>query len=279
MGRRAFVGQSVLAALLIPLNFGGKSQSDPAPVRLAPPPLTARKVIEVTDAMLDNGPRDPSGRSELQLGQGDYVLKLPTDHPLTRKLQINGVARGNDLNNVARHIVIVGDAVHPRLNYMLSTMRQLDGSDFALYTQLGFTGAQGGYFPSSRSRNYVRALHASLTLLMPPKDDRDERIRDDSTSLFIADGTRSAAEAALPLLWDMEEVYVSRESLTTKEPLLGDADIKYLSRSRFSGKEQPDLKFRLVQSLQVRPKAGVGYQPPGYLSDTQINLALIQGAP
>lgn len=123
-----------------------QAASSSSPLRLSPPTLSAPTVIKVTDALIDSSPKDPSGRPELQLGGGDYILELPTSEPLTRKLQINGAARGNDLNNVARHIVIIRGAVHPRLNYIPSTMRLLDDTDYALYTQLGFTGATGGTF-------------------------------------------------------------------------------------------------------------------------------------
>lgn len=118
----------------------------PTPLRLKPPVLEDPTVIEVTDAVILAGPRDPSGRPEFQLGAGDWILKLPTDVPLTEKLQINGAARGIDLDDVARHIVVIGGSVQARTNYNPTTMRMLDDSDYALWTQLGFTGATGGTF-------------------------------------------------------------------------------------------------------------------------------------
>jgi hypothetical protein len=138
------------AATAIPATSNRSAASGPdfvpTRLRLSPPQLSNPVTIEVTDELLGTSPRDPSGRRELQLGAGDFVLKLPTNRPLTRKLQINGAARGSDLKQVARNIVIIGGAVHPRINYTPTTMRLLDDSDYALYVNLGFTGATGGSF-------------------------------------------------------------------------------------------------------------------------------------
>lgn len=427
-------------------------------LRLSPPALSEPTVIKVTDALIDSSPKDPSGRPELQLGGGDYILELPTSQPLTRKLQINGAARGNDLNNVARHIVIIRGSVHPRLNYVPSTMRLLDDSDYALYTQIGFTGATGGTFrirvretalepytaplpwnasasdilaalravpgvdedgvftvtgpqeggpwkivPGNNSKlgrpildigdlsgepvalprvNYWNPALDSLWLkywtgtvhvegvnlggsnggdgiqVLNPfsdarlqianvksvanfavfhndwqhldgaqmyngpsqllmenveltstafngfiyqpnssesprpvdniyapwlrnvwirsiKDDRGGRVRDDSAALFIADETSSASQAAEPLPWDMEQVYLSRESLATGRQITDDPDIRYLSRSGFAGVEQAGMKFRTIQPATARPKAGLGYVSPGYRQESPIQLLLL----
>lgn len=456
--RRTIAGGLLAASTASWRPLFAQTPSSSSTLRLSPPPLSEPKVIKVTDALIDSSPKDPSGRPELQLGGGDYILELPTSQPLTRKLQINGAARGNDLNDVARHIVIIRGAVHPQLNYIPSTMRLLDDSDYALYTQIGFTGATGGKFrirvretasepytaplpwnasasdilaalrsvpgvdedgvftvtgpegggpwkivPGNNSKlgrpilditdllgapvampriNYWNPVLDSLWLkfwtgtvhlegvnlgganggdgiqvlnpfgdarlqianvrcasnfavfhndwqhldgaqmyngpsqllmenvelmstafngfiyqptsttsprpvdnLYAPwlrnvwirsiEDDRSGRSRDDSTALFIDDGTRSASQAAVPLSWDMEQVYLSRESLATGRQITDDPDIRYLNRSGFAGVEQTGMKFRAFPPAAARPKAGLGYVSPGYLQTTPIQLKLI----
>jgi hypothetical protein len=459
LNRRLFLAGSVATTSIGSSQSRSEAQAAMMPLRLSPPSLSNPTTIEVTDDLLDSSPKDPSGRRELRLGPGDYILKLPTDRPLTRKLQVSGSQDGRDITRTPRHIVIIGGAVHPALNYDPATMRLLDGSDYALYTRLGFSGATGGTFrmrvreaasepytapipwdatsddilaalkavpgvdedgafavegksqggpwkivpgnnsklgrpvldleglqgtPIESARTYYwNAALDSLWLkfwsgtvhlegldlggpnggdgiqIMNPlrdarlqianvrsvsnfptfhndwlhldgaqmyngpsqllventelrstgfnafiyqpntvkspipvenlyapwlrnvwirsiKDDANGRSRDDSTALFIADGTRSRAEALIPMKWDMENVYVSRESLLDGHHITDDEDKRYLSRSGYPGQEQPGLFLRARQPIKDRPNPGLKYVSPGYLPPAPINLVLTQ---
>jgi hypothetical protein len=100
-----------------------------APLTLRPPQLSNPTVHHVDE---DNY------HSLEYLGPGDHVIVMP-DTPFRKWLKIDGRYR-------ARHIVLVGGEISPAQLYDPKTMRLLDGSDYALYSQVGFTGANGGTF-------------------------------------------------------------------------------------------------------------------------------------
>lgn len=109
------------------LDLAATTPVGAAPLRLRPPVLTDPIRHDVT----------PTTRV-LNLTAGDHLIVLPPT-PVTGTLTIEG-------QDVARHIVIIGGAVTPTLGYDPATLLTTDGADYAVYTQLGFSGATGGTY-------------------------------------------------------------------------------------------------------------------------------------
>jgi hypothetical protein len=129
--RSAIAGSLSIAFVQRALSISSALSAEPsgsAGLRLSPPTLNNPTKHFVTDdnCRLTN------------IGPGDHVLVLP-DRPLTKTLIVDG-------RNVARHIVLIGGEIAPAGLHDPSTMKLLDGSDYAVYSRIGFSGATGGTF-------------------------------------------------------------------------------------------------------------------------------------
>ena len=97
------------------------------PLTLTPPDLKNPQLVKITA----NG-------GKFQLGEGDHLVMLPHER-VNGSVEIDG--RG-----LARHVIIIGGHIECHSNYDPLTMLLNDGSDFAVYTEIGFRGATGGSF-------------------------------------------------------------------------------------------------------------------------------------
>lgn len=126
-------------------------------VRLRPPAMSSPNVLRVTNDLVR---KNPNGFNLYGVNQ-DWIIQLPDDEPITRDLVIHGQDR-------ARHIVIRGGAIQAEQRMDLTTMLLLDGSDYALYTRCGFTGATGGTFRVKLMEStYVQGLDVPYTAPIP----------------------------------------------------------------------------------------------------------------
>jgi len=124
------------------------------------------------------------------LGAGDHVIIMPKV-PFTKWLKIDGRYR-------ARNIVLIGGELAPEQPYDPTSMRLLNGSDYALYSEIGFSGATGGTFQikTMSVQWYPRDGDHVIPVTAPiPYDASPDSIRDainaacgTSDACFVVDG-------------------------------------------------------------------------------------------
>ncbi|MBR7560084.1 hypothetical protein KC218_26400, partial [Mycobacterium tuberculosis] len=81
--------------------------------------------------------------------------------PIQGTLTIEGL-------DVARHIVVIGGEIAPPPVYDPATMMLNTGTDYAAYTQVGFTGATGGTFQiQCMEKTYRSGVNPPVTQALP----------------------------------------------------------------------------------------------------------------
>jgi hypothetical protein len=112
------------------------------PLTLAPPDLTGATTTLLSD-------RSPI----INLGPGNQILVAPNVR-LLNQFEFQG-------NGNATNMALIGGQFNPPIQFNPSTMLNLEGSDYALYTSTGLVGTTGGTFT-------IQCMESTLIYGVPP---------------------------------------------------------------------------------------------------------------